>query len=511
MDQPQFVTPATPDLTLTLEIHSRNGRTHGEYITIHRKVGSRFEDLVAVKASELREYFPALIGLLDADAYFSINAFKFPKSRRNKSGEWHAARSKYSPDGLDLPYPSRKKKNLQWLTACFTDIDCHSLGVSTGQAIGAIIDAQDTGAIPPASMLCRSGRGVWAFWFLVGDADGQSLVPAFSEKIGAWYRIQHRLSELFATIGADAKARDPCRITRIGGTLNSKSGLRVGYWIQGDVANGKRYVYRLLELGGLLGIASPRHAEDLLGSVQKEKSPARQAAGRGGWRMKWRKYYADFIRLWSMRGHFKVGTRGRAVSVMVSIMRTMKAPEEDIEVEVLRLFDSLQQVAADQYTQAELRKDVGNAKPYRSDGSSTPGHKLIAEWLDITPDEAAEMESWKLPAARFRDLDAERQAQEVAAAAAAEKLGREEKAARRRAALLMEVKRLEETGWNLPTYNRLAEWLTDQGFDCCGRTVQDDLDALGIVNPRRHRRRRRRLADDPDGDRPLLPSSSPTP
>jgi len=47
-------------------------------------------------------------------------------------------------------------------------MDCHKLGIDTGTAIGSIIRAQDDGIIPPASVLIRSGRGVWAIWLLNG-------------------------------------------------------------------------------------------------------------------------------------------------------------------------------------------------------------------------------------------------------------------------------------------------------------------------------------------------------
>ena len=42
----------------------------------------------------------------------------------------------------------------------------NSLISSTGKAIGAVIDAQDQGLIPPASVITRSGRGIWLLWLL---------------------------------------------------------------------------------------------------------------------------------------------------------------------------------------------------------------------------------------------------------------------------------------------------------------------------------------------------------
>lgn len=498
--QPIFQKFSGPNVGPILDIHWRNGQPHDGMVTFHRKppdAPKRLDGLFAIPCGDLRDYFPQFIELLEEDAYFSINAFKFPRSRRDAAGTWKPVRSRYSPDGLDLAYPNRKKKMLRWLTANFADLDCYQLGVSTGQAIGAILDAQDAGTIPPPSMLVRSGQGVWVFWFLIGDDDDRSLVPAFPEKVDAWYHVQRRLGDLFATCGAYSDARDACRVTRVPGSINRTCGVRTEFALLFD-ADGRRRLYRLGEIAAWLGVQERRR---LIAQPDHDPDPERQQRGRSGWQGRWQNYYSDFRRLWSMRGGFRPGMRNKAVCLLVTILRTISrfdpaVTDADIADEVRSLFGTLDQPADNPYTEDELQTALVETQAARSSEAKTPGKKRIAHLLDITPEEAAELTSWTLPAPRFRDLDAE----------AAKPLTRTERAARRQATLKAKLDELRQQGYRVPHLKRLADWLNEQGHDCTFRTVKSDLEVIGVPNPRSHRRRRKH--DDPDADRLLLP---PTP
>jgi hypothetical protein len=77
------------------------------------------------------------------------------------------------------------------------DIDFYKLGLSLGQAVGSILDAQEQGVVPPASLLMSSGRGVWAFWLLVGEGS-EPFLRAWPENVELYRRVQSRITEVFA-------------------------------------------------------------------------------------------------------------------------------------------------------------------------------------------------------------------------------------------------------------------------------------------------------------------------
>jgi len=480
-ETPDFVSLDGPSVGPILEVHWRKGRGHDGWVTFHRKSvekPGKLDSLFAVRGADLRDYFPQFRELLDQDAYFSINGFWRTKP-------W--GRSRHSPDGLDLQYPDRTKKNLRWLTAVFADLDCYKLGISTGQAVGAVLDAQDAGQVPPPSMLVRSGQGVWAFWFLVADNDERALPPAFREKVDLWYLMQRRIGDLFAKFGSDADSRDASRITRIPGSINRKSGTRTEYALMFD-ADGQRRVYRLHELAERLEVREHRRHKR-----RRIVDPDLSERGRSGWQAKWLNYYEDFHRLWAMRGGFKVGQRNKAVCMLVTIMRTISKfdpiDEADLAAEVRTLFESLEQTETDPYTEREMITAIKETPAAVSTVDKSPGRKQIANLFEITPAEAAELDSWTLPAVRFRDPDDD------------DPPTQKEITARRRAALQAEIDRLRKEGFQVPPLKKLAAWLTENGHECAFRTVKDDLAAIGEINPRRHKRRRK--SDDPDRNRPL--------
>jgi len=452
---PKFTNPGKPDPVPILQIHRR----HDGWISFHRKdEAGKHEDLFSVRARDIDNYFPSMSPLLERDSYFSINA-----SYRGKHGV-----AKNSPRSLYLPLAEHKTQNLRWLTACFADIDCHYLGLTTGQAIGAIVDAQDEGRIPPASMLTRSGRGIWAFWILVDDEDHYKPVRAWPDKIRTWCNIQNHIGRELASIGADANARDPVRITRVPGSINTKSRKRVSYWIQGD-EDGRRYVYGLSELAELLGVRIPQRTPKLEAEVETFE----RKRAKGAWTGRWINARENFERLWEMRGTFGPGTRNAAVFLYVTFLRGLRLDDEAIWPEAWRLFESMEQPASDRFTKDELKAAVRSAK-----GAGNVSNQRISDMLDVTPDESLVLTSgrgWP-PASRFGGKQPE------------QALSAKEKIRRRRDLLRAKVNTLET--W--PGLAVLAEWLTEQRVECTINTVKADLEALGIRNPKSRPRKPKR-------------------
>ncbi len=456
---PAFTIPEQPTLAPILALH----RGHDGYVSFHRKnpETGNHEDLFSIKATDLDGYFPQLLPIFEKDSYFSVNGFY-------RDGYGYA---RNAPDGLKLGRAHRQVKDLRWLTCTYTDIDCHNLGIDAGQAIGSIISAQDAGLVPPASMLTRSGRGVWAFWFLHDAKNESTPARAWDEKIRTWCAAQNEISNRFAAVGADAQAKDAARITRIVGSLNTKSSTRVGYWIQAS-ETGKPFVYSLNDLAAFFDIEiKARHPK-----IQ-QKVDMLSERGRKGQRGRWLKARKNFERLWELRGGFRPGTRHAAVFVYAAILRSQRLDEGAVWSELWRLYAALHQ--DDHPFLANDLKATGSGVGPLGPKFGGLRNQTIADMLNVTPDEAAVLDGW--PAAS-RYVDPTKREVET--------LDRNEKAQRRQ---WLVKSRVEQLGY-VPSLSELAEWLTGRGLDCVAATVANDLKALKIENPRSQQSRKRKRA-----------------
>lgn len=459
MQQMTFTDPDTPDLKPVELLHRHNDG----FVSFHRKVDGQFEDLFSVPARQLDGIFPQLSPLLERDSYFSINAFY-------RAG-YGIARN--SPPPLQLNRANRKTESLRWLTACFADLDCHQLGISVGTAIGRIITAQDAGIIPAASMLIRSGRGVWLFWFLTSETAG--LVRAWPDKLQLWCTIQREITSRLADLGADANARDASRITRIAGSINTKAETRVSYWVQANQA-GHKYTYTLAELSQFFGITiPPRHPRI------EEKRTELSVRGQRGQRGRWLKARQQFDQLWAMRGTFVEGTRNNAVFIYASILRSQQIPEDAVIEEIERLVSCFSG-GGEPYTQDEMKSALKVAKGFPAFGGMR--NQTIADMLHITPQESEILETWPAAEVFFP---------QQTVFESEPKLTRSEAGARRRKILKAHIDRIG----CVPTGDDLVDHLQSLGIAAVKKTVLDDLEKAGIQNPRSRKRkigRRRKRA-----------------
>jgi hypothetical protein len=205
-----------------------------------------FETLFSIRASKLRDMFPEIVDFITHDSYFSVNAFYKPAPWPNKL--------------TGLPDAWRKENNLSRLAACYSDIDC---GRADSDEPGAALDwrqAQheaealaDSGMIPQPSIMARSGRGVYLFWFLRDEKDPKKLPKAWPEKIERYKAINRALNERLRThqLPADPAAIDAARVLRVPGSIHRKAQRSVYYVIQLDI-HGKGFVYTLPELADFL-------------------------------------------------------------------------------------------------------------------------------------------------------------------------------------------------------------------------------------------------------------------
>lgn len=472
-DASGFTTPTEPDSALIQLIH----RGHDGFISISRKnyskPGDPYEGICNIPANSLPGLFEQLVPLTQEDSFFGINGFYRGSFAKNRFGLVDDA-------GNLLKSEFRKSEGLRYLTACWADLDCHNLGIEAGTVIGAVINAQNKGLIPPVSIFTQSGRGVWLFWILNGHdySTPQPHARSYSEKVDLWAAIQGTILTKLSALGADANANDKVHITRIPGSINTKSGVRVSHWVHMD-KDGKVPNYSLTELAAGFGVVQRVSRTRPAGQV-KNTYQVRASKGHPG---RWKRAEQNFLRLWNMRGGFGPGSRNGAVWVYSIILKSLNQNDMQIENAMMELFRSFKGQNTEPYTLAEMRATMKAAK---RPTNHQLRNQVFADKLDISTDEVSILPGWKA-ASRFGYTP------EPSTTL------KKSQVTERRRRLIREF--VERQAGRIPTGDELRDLIENAGLDRPAKaTVLKDLKALGIENPRCWTQ-----ADEGDAARPLLP------
>ena len=480
----QFEQPAVPSVVPILELH----RGSDGFVSFAQQTADGWLPLWNVKASDLQRAFPQLADELLRDSYFSINSFY------RGGGYRRGLSDKLGPIGNSVQTAFRRADGARYLTACFADLDCHALGISPGQAVGAVIDAQIAKKIPPVSMLLYSGRGVWCYWFL---AAGDRLVPAFPDNVCLWQKIQNAIGGTLAALGADANARDVPRVCRVAGSVNSKSSTHVAYYLGGGT-DGRRFVYTLADLAAAFGVT-----RQAAGPGVAAKDRVLQQRGATGAAARWRYDRQRFELLWERRGGFPVGMRNKAMAIWVSILASLSGDDALTEAELfneaVRLWRDFEQPVDDQYSLGQVRKTIASIRVKQGNRRHLRAQS-IADTLGVTADESAFLAEYVVVKHGSRGWPA--------AGAVIEQPGvtRPAAAQRRRDLISGWWSAALAAGREPPSLAELVKMLADvAGVDTVKETVRADLKALKLENPRSGQVRRRKRAARTKSQRKLFP------
>ncbi|MBZ5620052.1 MAG: hypothetical protein LAQ69_15205 [Acidobacteriia bacterium] len=432
-------------------------------ITFHRKnTDGGFENLFAIRAEHLQGMFPEFRRELEKDSYFSINAF------------WHPQRQRARIKATE----ARRSDRLRYLCACYCDVDCHKNGVRFGTAFGVILNYQDEGRIPPASVIVRSGRGLWLL-FLLRDHDPKcASLPqrAFPEKVRDYLEINRAAGERLANIEADALAagaqcvplgidtgaHDTMRITRVPGSINTKAleYPRVKYWVQCGIG-GNPITYTLDQLGAAFGVKLKVDPASERAFAATSLSPGSRKRGPTGMNMR---RLRDFGVLRSRRGAFASGCRNNALMVYSLLLRANGAARDAVLEAVSELGcecnPPIEPSAARNAVKSVFsRTDTGSYRlKWVKDQS-------IANLLEIRPEEADLLE--QLPcASNFQVVD-----MQVIQPISPE---------RRR----LLIRKLIEIAGAVPTCRAMVTLLMTEGHNISPQQVVRDYRALGIETGR---------------------------
>lgn len=296
--------PGRPDHALIELLHRRQAN----HICFTHARGGRWVQGANVAARDLDRWFPEISPQLVSDAYFSIHGF-YGTSRSS------------SPWCSGLRGGMRNRRRVQWLTACFVDLDTYSVGKSLEEVSAEVRRLESSGELPIASAIVHSGRGIWLLWFLEAD-EGPTPIRARAGPVARFAEIQSALVGRLFDLGADPQASDACRVIRIPGSMNSKSSSRVSYDMRFDRETGRAVVYRLGELAEAIGISNSKHVET---RPAASVDPVASAHGRSGpWGRAWINVlrFVALIFLRADRG-FAVGVRHSAAWLLAMWLREL--------------------------------------------------------------------------------------------------------------------------------------------------------------------------------------------
>lgn len=427
--------PTAPQVSPIQAVH----RHADGVISFHRKnADGSFENLFAIRAEHLQGMFPEFQSQLEADSFYSVNAFFHPEGRRRRLNAIEA----------------RQRDRVRYLCAVYVDLDSYKVDMDFGAALGAIISRQEKGLLPPASVFVRSGQGLWVLWILRDQAYPALPQRAWPEKIRKYLEINRAVGERLANLGADPAARDIMRLTRVPGSVHSGVCKRVKYWIQsGDGIH--PVTYTLDELADAFGVEAkldPASERAFAAAALPPGSRKRGHAQLNARRLR------EFGNLRSKRGRFVNGCRNHACLIYGWLLRRNGLVREAVLREVETLGRECQPPLDQSSIRAAVKSAFGRAQGRIKD-------QTIADWLDVTPDEAEFME--KLPAAsRFRVVDV----------TVIEPLSPEQ---RHRL-----IRGLIDRAGGVPTCRRMAELLAVEGHNVSYVQVLRDYRALNIETGR---------------------------
>lgn len=420
------------------------------FTTFHRKdPDGKLHNIVSVPVNCLPGLWDELTKDLLVDSFCSLNLMF-------RRGHGYARPGLVDADGNQLHKPHRDSRSIARLTSVWTDIDHYKLGLTEGDVIGQLWDAQANGTIPPPSAIQSSGRGVWVFWFLHDNR-------AWPEDCDLWRQIMGRVQTLLSPYGADANAMDTARICRVPGSLHSQANKRVNVAILSGAEGVPRY--DLEELANWFGIdpQAKRKATDA------PKKATNQQKGYRGQSARWELDERRFWALVDIRGGVSMGTRNAHCFVLGCILanrwRDKDLRSDKVHTEAERLwavFTDRKEYSLRLVRDEMLRSAFGNNLKIT--------HTSIAQRLMITEAEAQAIahktgrlinQSWPTKDGPLEvDLP----------------LTRAQKAERRQQWILA-----NESFARRATVRELADALTAAGMACTAPTAtQDRIAALGM-------------------------------
>lgn len=504
-----FQSPALRELfTLGASVQGTDGPDDLPIRAIHRgpsgyiplvvkKDGIDWQELGAIQIGQ--PFLPTILAALANDGYFALNTSYGTRPRVNKVSRetWQPIEGERGGEQLvttektrlswtnhrtKLAWANHTTDTLRWLNVAYADIDCYKHELTIGDALGAIVDMQDAGQIPAASMFLRSGRGLWALWFLIdhqNPASGEKVIyrqthhpdtpaRAWPRTVALYARVQNAIVRKLAHLGADLAAADAARYCPVPGTRKTGATERVLYWAQ-SIGNSGPPLYTLTQLATGLQLELQAREHPVIEAALKEypreegvivgysrsgsvttKNPRRQKAAIKGWKVRWNNAVRDLEILKRLRQGLWTTSRNVFAFYYAAALKRAGMSTADVEERVLTFAMHVGLKKHEAKSAIKQGKEKTKFSHIRRD--------VMLEQLEVTPAE------------RFH-LDIGRKREPAPTAGKASIQGR-------RDAILEAI--VANRG-KVPSVRDMADILTRQGVPCGNHsTVHRDYQALGL-------------------------------
>lgn len=385
--------------------------------------GQTWEPLGALTVGQ--PLLPELFRLLAHNAYFGLNTSygkPAPRPVERKRSLWQpipghpgaeervtvtkTVWTKTHP-ATGLPLVEHSNNTLRWLNVVYADIDCYKIGRDLGQTLGALVTLQEQGALPPASMFVRSGRGLWVYWLLrdvMNPAEGEQVIHGQVHKpntpqratrhaLREYAAVQGALAHTLQHLGADLGAMDAPRFAPIPGTKKSTPGsAQVLYTVQ-LLESGTVPLYTLPELKTALGVRDlPAHPH-VDAAFTKTPLDVQQQHGQRGHRQRWRYVVLELEALFTLRhGYGKVQSRHQAALWHAAALKRSGMETVDVVRRVREFWNYSRHKGRDVLTNADLAQVMKQATK-RQTLFTRLRRETYLRALNVTPEERSYMDA----------------------------------------------------------------------------------------------------------------------
>lgn len=290
---------------------------------------------------------------------------------------------------------TRTNKDVLQLRTLYIDIDKIN---NTDKIIELINNLVKDKVIPEPHKIIFSGRGLHIKWF-IKDYAGTS-----QKNINVWSRLQNYLIKIFKnslkSMGeVDKRVKDPARVLRIEGTINSRSNKVVKCLV-----NNKHELFDLYELYNTYTPYKPQEATEQKKSkngIKLLKSKETLNYGR----------LKDLEKILELREYNLTGIRNSFLMFYTTYYILVNDSNYEETLQEIKVVAS--RIKSKKYTSfAELKSFVRNGlkkvKEHKEGHKVLPKSETIIEWLDISEDEQRELITLKSKKIKKENNNAQR-------------------------------------------------------------------------------------------------------
>lgn len=290
---------------------------------------------------------------------------------------------------------TRTNKDVLQLRTLYIDIDKIN---NTDKIIELINNLVKDKVIPEPHKIIFSGRGLHIKWF-IKDYAGTS-----QKNINVWSRLQNYLIKIFKnslkSMGeVDKRVKDPARVLRIEGTINSRSNKVVKCLV-----NNKHELFDLYELYNTYTPYKPQEATEQKKSkngIKLLKSKETLNYGR----------LKDLEKILELREYNLTGIRNSFLMFYTTYYILVNDSNYEETLQEIKVVAS--RIKSKKYTSfAELKSFVRNGlkkvKEHKEGHKVLPTSETIIEWLDISEDEQRELITLKSKKIKKENNNAQR-------------------------------------------------------------------------------------------------------